>query len=284
MFPHIVIATDLSGYSEQMVDCAGQLQGLSCRKVTLVHVEEARFSVGLAEALAEAHKPELEAQGEKLRSLGFEVSTQIREGIAWYEIVEAARSSRADLVVVGSHGYGTLAESLLGGTAARVVEHSPAPVLLLRMALLESQGRRCSLLCSRALEHVLFPTDFSPASEKAAEVMKRLGDRVRRASLLHVNEETEHLPTDALAAAQAKDLGRLEELAKELRAAGCRDVGVEAARGNPKKVILDRANADVVTLVVMGSQGWGVIKDFLMGSVSQTLVRLARVPVLLARG
>jgi nucleotide-binding universal stress UspA family protein len=48
-------------------------------------------------------------------------------------ICEAAKSLGADLVVVGSHGYGTL-EKLLGTTTTKVVNHCPCSVLVVKEA------------------------------------------------------------------------------------------------------------------------------------------------------
>jgi nucleotide-binding universal stress UspA family protein len=46
-------------------------------------------------------------------------------------ICSAARRLAVDLVVIGSHGYGGI-DRLLGTTAARVVNHAPCSVLVVR--------------------------------------------------------------------------------------------------------------------------------------------------------
>jgi nucleotide-binding universal stress UspA family protein len=57
--------------------------------------------------------------------------TQVVVGAPWQAICDAARESKADLVVIGSHGYGAV-DRLLGTTAAKVVNHSPCSVLVVR--------------------------------------------------------------------------------------------------------------------------------------------------------
>lgn len=52
----------------------------------------------------------------------------------WDGICRAAREGDADLVVIGSHGYGGL-DRLLGTTAAKVVNHVDRNVLVVRTAL-----------------------------------------------------------------------------------------------------------------------------------------------------
>jgi nucleotide-binding universal stress UspA family protein len=52
-------------------------------------------------------------------------------GVAWDTICAAAREHDADLIVIGSHGYGLL-DRLLGTTAAKVVNHADRSVLVVR--------------------------------------------------------------------------------------------------------------------------------------------------------
>ncbi len=49
----------------------------------------------------------------------------------WDGICRAARTHTADLIVIGSHGYGVL-DRLLGTTAAKVVNHADRNVLVVR--------------------------------------------------------------------------------------------------------------------------------------------------------
>jgi universal stress protein F len=57
--------------------------------------------------------------------------TMVVVGSPWQAICNAARDIRADLVVIGSHGYSGF-DRLLGTTAAKVVNHAPCSVLLVR--------------------------------------------------------------------------------------------------------------------------------------------------------
>jgi universal stress protein F len=55
-------------------------------------------------------------------------------GTAWDAICRAAREHSADLIIIGSHGYGGL-DRLLGTTAAKVVNHADRNVLVVRTPL-----------------------------------------------------------------------------------------------------------------------------------------------------
>jgi nucleotide-binding universal stress UspA family protein len=57
--------------------------------------------------------------------------TRVVVGAPWEAICLAAKSLEADLVVIGSHGYSGI-DRLIGTTAAKVVNHSPCSVLVVK--------------------------------------------------------------------------------------------------------------------------------------------------------
>lgn len=61
-------------------------------------------------------------------------------GAPWQAICEVARTAEADLVVIGSHGYSGF-DRLLGTTAAKVVNHAPCTVLVVREPSAGTNGR-----------------------------------------------------------------------------------------------------------------------------------------------
>jgi nucleotide-binding universal stress UspA family protein len=65
---------------------------------------------------------------------GPKVQTRVRSGSPATEIVKAAKSMGADLVVVGSGSRGLSDTVLLGSTAQRVQHSAPCPVLVVRPA------------------------------------------------------------------------------------------------------------------------------------------------------
>jgi nucleotide-binding universal stress UspA family protein len=56
---------------------------------------------------------------------------QVEIGVPWRAVCDAARSDGVDLVIIGSHGYGGF-DRLLGTTAAKIVDHAPCSVLVVR--------------------------------------------------------------------------------------------------------------------------------------------------------
>jgi len=80
---------------------------------------------------------------------------------------------------------------------------------------------------------------------------------------------------------QAKEL--VEKAAQKVRAAGF-TVSTELVEGEPKSLIIDVANEWRADMIVMGSHGWSGLNRFLMGSVSQAVVRHSHCSVEIIRG
>lgn len=68
----------------------------------------------------------------KARTAGVRAGSLLLEGTPADRIVRAARSRRADLIVMGTHGRGGLAKLFLGSVAERVVATARCPVLTVR--------------------------------------------------------------------------------------------------------------------------------------------------------
>ncbi len=79
---------------------------------------------------------------------------------------------------------------------------------------------------------------------------------------------------------QAKDL--VEKAAEKLRGAKF-NVSTELVEGDPKSHIIDTANEWRADMIVLGSHGRTGLNRFLMGSVSQDVVRHAHCSVEIIR-
>jgi nucleotide-binding universal stress UspA family protein len=68
----------------------------------------------------------------KAKAAGVRVRGLLLEGVAADAIVRVARSKRADVIVMGTHGRSGLTRLLMGSVAQRVVGTAPCPVLTVR--------------------------------------------------------------------------------------------------------------------------------------------------------
>jgi len=142
---------------------------------------------------------------------------------------------------------------------------------------------------------MLVATDGSPHARKAAELAARLAGKLHAAEVMLVH--LGHLPTIVFAAAAGSgmvDFAGLEEAMEQagrailnttLQAFVKLDCPVAQVyrRGDPSAEILSAAWVHTADLIIMGSRGLGQISGLILGSVSERVLRGARVPVLIVR-
>jgi len=139
MFERIVLAVDSSDQAKRAVVAAVDLARKSQGEILVVHVHDlglvSRETVDLetqdeARLLTMAYLDFVAQQGVTVRS---ELRAAKTADIA-KEILAAARSFRADAIVLGSRGLGDFAGLLLGSVAHRVIQRADCPVVVVRAA------------------------------------------------------------------------------------------------------------------------------------------------------
>lgn len=139
MIRRILVALDGSSRSPQVLAAACEIGDRFEAELRLFRVVQLPPDIPPAgptqaddviSAVTARARRELEALANGLPRV--QVETPIVEDLAvWRLIVERADQVDIDLLVMGSHGYGTL-ERLLGTTAANVVNHIQRNVLIVR--------------------------------------------------------------------------------------------------------------------------------------------------------
>jgi nucleotide-binding universal stress UspA family protein len=181
------------------------------------------------------------------------------------KIIEEAETGNYRLIVMGNSGGEENEGSSdlhLGSVAKAVSIGAKTPVLIVRQ---RSQ-----------VKSILVPVDGSPKTEEilayTAELAKKLNAKV---DLLHVQESSilNFRP-------DLKDLG-----IQILEHAGTAIEGTETTKklkaGDPAKMIIQTSIEEKSDLIIMGRGRHGVLRNFMLGKVSDHVVHHATVPVLL---
>ncbi len=138
----ILVPTDFSDFSERALRYACALVEQFDAELHLLHVfQEVTWyspeAVGIytrdeyqkwKSQAAESLSKVLDANW----SAGRSIVRSIRDGTPFFEIIQYARQTNMDLIVMATHGRTGLSHVLLGSVAERVVRKSPCPVLTIR--------------------------------------------------------------------------------------------------------------------------------------------------------
>ena len=99
------------------------------------HVFEGPFvgaAVGEFSTAGQEWAARLERWGEDARTDGAKVTTVLRVGVPYQEILASVKDEHADLVVMATHGRGKIHRLLVGSVADKVIRMAPCPVLTIR--------------------------------------------------------------------------------------------------------------------------------------------------------
>lgn len=197
-------------------------------------------------------------------SAGVAFDSRVVEGFAGHELPRLARSLKADLVVVGSHGHGPLERLLLGSVADTVKNHAACSVLIAKGA--------------PELARILVAVDGSTPSKAAAKtgllLAGKWGSDVRIVHGFQMAVFTH--PDDAVQ--EFRDV-----LAKTQIPLGGKKLQYRLVLHRPAEAILMEASDVGAGLIVLGSRGLGALRGALMGSTSNAVSHRAKASVLLVR-
>lgn len=282
MYNKVIVASDLSDASMQVVECIKDLKQFGTQKILLFHALGLRHLEDLRFELMRYAEPLLNKQKQILEGFGYEVTISIGSDGVTYELAKLAKEENASLIVIGTHGKGLSFESPLGGTALKIIHSIVKPILVVRLA--RSEEGACTSECLAIDKPVLYTTDFSDTAELAFTYVEKMVEKgVKRVTLIHVQDKTaieKHL-AHRLDEFNEIDTERLEMLKDRLITLGAQDVKMVLKYGLPIEEILHESKEDDYSLIVMGAQGKGLVKDVFLGSVSGNVVRNTSHPVLL---
>lgn len=134
-------------------------------------------------------------------------------------------------------------------------------------------------------EKVLFPMDFSEYAQKNLECVGEIPG-VKEVMLLHVVDATHPSKRGWTHGPHIENARiRLEEQKERLEVLGLKArVKVDViTEGDISRAILETADKENVSLIVLGARGKGVIQDLLLGSVPTNVLRHAKTNVLIMR-
>jgi nucleotide-binding universal stress UspA family protein len=210
-------------------------------------------------------------------------------------IVDLAAAQPGTLIAMATHGYSGATRWFLGSIAEKVLRAATSHLLLVRPGDGDSSGEA-------RLNTLLAALDGSELAEEVLPTVSEIAPRLNlEVMLVRVTKRVYPSPPDALLPIFGANIGNLKELweqqrleankylserVEHLRALGLTNVssllidgGVDGAAGE----IVDFAKQIPHSLVVMSTHGESGIKRWIVGSVTERVVRHSNRPVLVIR-
>ena len=230
----------------------------------------------------------LERMAASVADEGLQVETALREGSPEEVIMNEAAKDAGTLVAMATHGRSGVGRWLMGSVTDRIVRGGENPTLVIRA----HEDRPDEVL---PLNRVVITVDGSSVSESAephAVAMAKalgVGVTVLRAVPPSSYGETfaefapsayaQHFNDEVKSEAQ----GYVDEKIREIKALGIEDVNGRVADSQPGNAILDEVGEEGDELVVMATRGLSGVGRWLMGSVTDKVIRHSPGPVLVVR-
>lgn len=265
----------------QAVEMAVQLQArLDVLHVVTLHASDPgnlkQSLEGYLKELEEEVFADLAERSDRIKQRGVAVEVSLERSVSVAEaVVDRARETECDLIVMGTHGRSGIGKLLMGSVAEQVVQHAPCHVMTVGKDAAVAEGEA-------GFERILVPVDFAEYSEKAVAIADGLLSEGGQMILQHVVASPIHPSFYAGGVTRMFDVdpGLPVRVGEKIADSygGAHDIVV--TEGDPAHEILSTTASKGAQLIVMGTRGLSGLDHVLLGSVTERVIRKAGVPVL----
>jgi len=145
---NILVSVDFSEATPRILQAAARLTRALSGKLWLLHVAEPEpdfvgYEAGpdvvrdqVAREFRDEHR-KLQEYAASMREEGLPVTALMIQGPVVETVIAEADRLEADLLVVGSHGYGAVYDLLVGSVSRGILKHADIPVLVVPVRGLE---------------------------------------------------------------------------------------------------------------------------------------------------
>jgi len=270
----ILICSDGMPAAEGAIQLGGLLAEPLKAETTLLGIAE---NSGDERPLREA----LEKQAQPLRAQKFGLEISMRGGEPVRQILDQTSKKSYDLVIIGARWTGATGHYWRSEKTYEVIKAIQPPVLV---AIGECKRLKRFLVCTGGKEFI----------EQAIQLTGKLAAALRASvTLLHVMAEPPAIYADLVQLEE--DVGRLLESKSELGTNLRRQrrelerLGVSAEVRLRHGIVIDQVfeearDGDYDLIVTGTSQAQGLLRHYIMGDLTRSILNHANCPVLVARG
>lgn len=298
MYTRILIPLDGSKTAEKVLPYARFVAGalkLPIELVAVVDIAEmaTHISAERARFLNTMVEDSVRSSEQYLRGIAgtFPSGTKctVEKGKAEQVIIETAGTDKGTLVTMATHGRSGINRWLLGSVTEKVLRGGTNPMLLVRAT---EEGKTEG---AATLKSIVVPLDGSELAEGVLPTVAELAKILKLAIVLF---RAYNIPYNAYAGGEGyyavnyeelltamKDeaVDYLEKKTEAVKKLGIADVSYVAKEGFAADEIISLAHKSPDNLIAMCTHGRSGVKRWMLGSVTETVVRHSADPVLVLR-
>jgi nucleotide-binding universal stress UspA family protein len=299
MFTRILIPLDGSKTAEKVLPYARFLAGSLNRPVELLAVVDivemaTHMSADRARYLDTMIEHSVRNSEQYLRGVagtfpGANTKCTVEKGKAEQVIIETAAADKGTLITMATHGRSGINRWLLGSIAEKVLRAATNPLLLVR-ATDEAKADRVATLKS-----IVVPLDGSELAESVFPTVVELAKTLKLEVVLF---RAYSIPYSAyaggegyyainyeqlLTAMREEAVDYLEKKTEAVKKLGIANVSYVAKEGFAADEIISLSRKSPDNLIAMCTHGRSGVKRWMLGSVTETVVRHSADPVLVLR-
>ena len=251
------------------------------------HEESGPFVQQILENVERRAEANLREVAERLREQGANAEGRVVLGTPAEQIARFAEDEGCDLIAMSTHGRNLIARGVLGSVTDKVIHSVGVPVL----AITPERARKYHQEPAAQMTSLLAPLDGSELAEAVLPYVESLAQamplKVTLVKVLRLDASTSAYlegmtyPTDARIQAEVEKESTeyLGEVASTLSGKGV-EVDTSVVLGTPASAIADLAHEHDYDIIAMATHGRSGISRWVLGSVTETLVRTSGNPVL----
>ena len=218
---------------------------------------------------------------------GEKVSCIVDRGVTAASIIDKAAADKGTLIAMATHGRSGITRWLLGSIAEKVLRAANNPLLLVRAR------DEAATAGNVTIGSVMVPLDGSELAEsilpavielaKAIKLAVRLMRCYSVADMIFGYEDFSAGIADLREKAKNEATEYLDAKVRHVREQGLAEVATYMSEGEPGEAIIEAAKSTPNSLIAMCTHGRSGVNRWLLGSVTEKVVRQSGHPVLIIR-
>jgi len=253
---------------------------------THISADRARY---LDAMIADSVRRSEQYLGEIARTFPNGTKCTVEKGQPEQVIIETAAAAKGTLVTMATHGRSGMNRWLLGSVSEKVLRGGTNPMLLVRAT---EEGKVDG---GATLKSIVVPLDGSELAEGVLPAVAELAKTLKLAVVLF---RAYNIPysayaggegyyavnyNDLLTAMRDEAVDYLEKKAEAVKKMGIAEVSCVAKEGFAADEIISLARQSPDKLIAMCTHGRSGVKRWMIGSVTETVVRHSAGPILVVR-